>query len=89
MKLQFCKGRYYRIKTGQTARAVEEMLSCPVNSCFAGAVVSVEKCSVYTVAPFETYQSIAKKLGVMEETLKNFNGCRPIYPFCKIYIPCP
>lgn len=85
--LQLDRGKFYRIKGGQTARDVEKILTVPVNECFDGAVITITDCRLYTVQPFETYAAIAKKYGIEEEMLINFNGKRPLYPTCKIFIP--
>ncbi len=87
MKLELSKGKFYRIKPGQTRQAVEDELSAPANSVFAGAVIELPECTVHTVSPFETYGSIAKAYGVGEEYLKAFNGARLLYPTRKIFIP--
>lgn len=87
MELISGTGKLYRVKSGQTAQEVEYALGCPANSCFEGAVIAVERCSVHVAGPFESYKAIAARYGVEEEALKNFNGNRPIYPTCKIYIP--
>ena len=87
--LQLDRSKFYRVKRGQTAKQIEKVLSVPANSCFDGAVIVVENCSEYSVQPFETYSSVAAKLRVQEDILKNFNGNRPLYPSCKIYIPAP
>lgn len=86
-ELQLDMGGFYRIKGKQTAQEVEKNLSSPVNYCFAGAIVPVVECSHYSVQPFDTYKSIAENYGMEEEELKKFNGNRPLYPCCKIFIP--
>lgn len=86
-KLQLERCAFYRIKRGQTSRQIEKVLSVPVNSCFEGAVIALENCTVYIVQPFETYSAIAAKFGKEEANIKNFNGDRPLYPSCKIFIP--
>lgn len=85
--LQLDRSKYYRIKSGQTAREVEKVLCTPVNNCFGGAIIALIDCKVHTVQPFETYISIAQRYSVEEEVLKDFNGNRPLYPTCKIFIP--
>lgn len=85
--LRLSRSKFYRIKSGQTAREVERVFCVPVNNCFDGAVIALADCIAYTVQPFETYASIANKYGTEEEALKNFNGGRPLYPTCKIFIP--
>lgn len=78
---------FYRVKKGQTAREIEKTLCIPANACFAGQVMVIEECLVYTVQPFETYRTIASKYGKDADTLQKFNNSRPLYPTCKIYIP--
>lgn len=85
--LQLDRAKFYRIKGGQTAREVEKTLKIPANNCFNGLIIEVVECRLHTAQPFETYALIAQKYGVDETKLQNFNGSRPIYPTCKIYIP--
>ena len=81
------KSLFYRVKRGQTAREVEKVLSIPANGCIPGAIIATANCIPYVVQPFETYSSIAGKYSLDCEKLKKFNGERPIYPTCKIFIP--
>lgn len=85
--LQLDRSKFYRVKSGQSAREIEKVLCVPVNNCYEGAIINVLDCSLYTVQPFETYASIAQRYGMEEEQLKEFNGARPLYPTCKIFIP--
>ena len=85
--LQLDRGKFYRIKNGQTLREVEKVFCIPVNECFGGAVIEISDCKIHTVKPFETYAVIAQSYETEEESLKNFNGNRPLYPTCKIFIP--
>lgn len=85
--LQLERNKFYRVKSGQTVREVEKILGVPLNNCYGGAIINVQDCSTHTVQPFETYASIAKRYGIEEELLKEFNGARPLYPTCKIFIP--
>ena len=85
--LKLDKRTYYRVKSGQTAAEVEKTLKIPAPSAFAGQILTVCDCVVHVAEPFETYRSIAEKFGVEEQRLKNFNGCRPLYPSRKIFIP--
>ena len=87
MQLKLNQSLFYRVKSGQTAREVEKILGVPLNNCYGGAIINVSDCSTHTVQPFETYASIAQKYGVEEMALKEFNGARPLYPTCKIFIP--
>lgn len=85
--LQLEKCKFYRIKSNQTAHEVEKVLGVPVAECFDGAIVALHDCKVHVVQPFETYLSIAKIYEIGEDALKKFNGARPLYPTCKIFIP--
>lgn len=85
--LQLEKSKFYRVKKGQTAKQIENALSIPANCCFDGAIIALENCAEHVVQPFENYSTIATKTGVQEDVLKNFNGNRPLYPSCKIFIP--
>lgn len=85
--LQLDKSKFYRVKSGQTVREVEKVLGVPLNNCYEGAIIELTDCSMHTVQPFETYASIAHKYGIEEQLLKEFNGERPLYPTCKIFIP--
>ena len=87
--LQLDRSRFYRVKKGQTSKQIEKVLFVPANCCFEGAVISVENCKEYVVQPFETYSTIGAKFGIKVDMLKNFNGNRPLYPSCKIFIPAP
>ena len=85
--LQLDRSKFYRVKSGQTAREVEKVLEVPLNNSYGGAIINVPDCSAHTVQPFETYATIAHKYGIEEGALKEFNGVRPLYPTCKIFIP--
>lgn len=87
MKLELATGKFYRVKSGQQREEIEQTLSVPAGSVFAGAVIEVCKCDVHVAAPFETYKTIAEKYGKDEEEIKNFNGERPLYPSRRIFIP--
>ena len=85
--LKLDRRAFYRFKSGQTAAEVEKTLEIPAASPFAGQILIVSDCIVHIAEPFETYASIAKKYGIDEHALKNFNGSRPLYPSRKIFIP--
>ena len=83
------KSRFFRIKRGQSAQALEKTLQTPVSGAvFAGKIVEVKKnLSVYTAGVGDSYRSVAKKTGVREEVLRKINSDKPVYPTCKIFIP--
>lgn len=87
MLLKRDQSPFYRVKRGQTAAEVEKVLHCPAGEVFAGAVIHVVSCKEYRVQPFESYCTLAKKFGIGEEELKEFNYSRVLYPSCKIYVP--
>ena len=82
-------GKFLRVRRGASQIEVEARLLRPVYVVFAGAIVERgEKLFVYKAKPLETYTTIAKKFGVSEEELTAVNFSRPVYPTCKIYVPC-
>ena len=82
-------GKFLRGRRGASQSEVEAQLLRPVYNVFAGAIVERgEKLFVYTAKPLENYKTIAKKFGASEEELKAVNFSRPVYPTCKIYVPC-
>lgn len=87
MTLQCDRGRFYRVKPGQTAREVEDFLLCPACGCFAGEIIAVSPCKPHILRPFETYASLAEENGLTEERLRSFNRNALPYPSRKIYIP--
>ncbi len=87
MRLILDRGDFYRVRRGQTPSMIESVLNFPVKECFDGAVLPVEACTVHIVRTGETYFSIASDYGTEEETLKNFNNFRPLYPSCRVFIP--
>lgn len=84
------RGRYFRVKRGQSSAEIFKELQIPVNDAvFAGEILAVPQTgfSVYRACVGDTYKSVALKFGVDCETLKNLNACRPVYPTCKIFVP--
>ena len=84
------KSKFYRVKRGQTKSSVEKELGFPVyGSFFAGKIIPVfeKKFKVYSAAVGDTYKSIAEKFQSDEQELKTFNGGKPVYPTCKIFVP--
>lgn len=84
------KSKYFRVKRGQTKKDLEEGLKIPVEGeVFAGRILfKEEEYDVYIVKPLETYSQIAEKLNVAETELKKINSFKPLYPTCKLFVPC-
>lgn len=83
------RSKYFRVRRGQTKREAEAVLRSPVKDFFCGAICEIgEEMDVYTVRPTESYKSISLKLGVPEEELKKINFSKPVYPSCKLFVPC-
>lgn len=84
------KSRFYRVKRGQSAAEIERTLKNPAGSeVFAGKIIVVhENLTVYSAAVGDTYKVIAQKFSTDEQLLKNINGGKPVYPTCKIFVPC-
>lgn len=81
---------YYKVKRGQGAREIENTLFTPAGEVFAGAIIPVsrKKLEVYRVKPAETYKSIAEKFSCSESELKALNGGKPVFPACRLFVPC-
>ena len=81
---------YYKVKRGQGAKEIENTLFTPAGEVFCGAVIAVsrQKLAAYSVKPAETYKSIAGKFSCGEEELKKLNNDRPLFPTCKLFVPC-
>ena len=83
------RSKYFRVKRGQTKAEVEAVLCIPVKNCFCGAIAEVgEKMEIYTCLPLESYASLSRKLGIPAEELKRVNFSKPVYPSCKLFVPC-
>ena len=85
------RSRYFRVKRGQSAEEIERVLKTPVHGeAFAGAVVEVwsEKLTEYTAAVGDTYRTVALKFGADERQLRKLNADKPVYPTCKLFVPC-
>ena len=83
------RSKYFRVKRGQTKAEVETALCVPVKHFFCGAIAEVgEKMEVYTCLPLESYSSLSRKFGVPVEELKRLNFSKPVYPSCKLFVPC-
>lgn len=84
------RSRYFKIKRGQTAGEVENVLNTPVcGKTFAGRIVRVRDENLMKIAAGvgDNYRTVAEKYGVAESLLKEINGFRPVYPTCKIFVP--
>lgn len=89
--LETDKSKYFRVKRGQSAKEIERFFNLPVNGeVFGGRIIYLtdENFVSYTATVGDTYKTIALKFGADEEKLKNLNGNKPVYPTCKIFVPC-
>ena len=83
------RSKYFRVKRGQTKAEVEAALCVPVKNFFCGAIAEVgDKMEIYTCLPLESYLSLSRKFGVPVEELKRINFSKPVYPSCKLFVPC-
>lgn len=83
------RSKYFRVRRGLTKREAEDALSVPFKVFFDGAIVELgEKMTVYVCLPMESYKSLSLKFGVPEEELKKANFYKPVYPSCKLFVPC-
>ena len=85
------RNKYFRVKRGQTAEEVRKVLKTPVNGVvFAGRIIEVYGGELveYSAAVGDTYRSGALKFGADEERLKKLNAYKPVYPTCKLFVPC-
>ena len=84
------RSRYFKIKRGQSRGEIERVLNIPVcGKVFAGRIVKVadERLFAVTAGVGDTYRTIAARSGTAEALLKEINGCKPVYPTCKIFVP--
>ena len=85
------RSKYFRVKRGQSAGEIEKVLKTPVNgSVFEGRIIEVgdKNLTAYTAQVGDTYRTVALKFGTDEEKLKKANGNKPVYPTCKLFVPC-
>lgn len=83
------RSKYFRVKRGQTKTEVEAELNTPLKEFFYGAVCEViDGLEPYIVQPMESYETVARKTGASVEKLKRINFSRPLYPTCKLFVPC-
>ena len=84
------KSRYFKVKRGQNARDIEEVLNTPVRgNVFAGRIIEVaeERLVQVSVGVGDSYKTLALKYGVPESQLREINGAKPVYPTCRIFVP--
>ncbi len=83
------RSKYFRVKRGQTQKETEEVLGAPFKVFFDGAIIELgEKLQPYTCQPLESYKTLSLKFGVPVEELKRINFDKPLYPSCKLFVPC-
>lgn len=85
------RSKYFRVKRGQNACEIERVLKSPVHgNVFAGRIIELgdKNLKQYVVSVGETYHTIALKFQADEELLKKTNGYKPVYPTCKLFVPC-
>ncbi len=83
------RSKYFRVKRGQTKAEVETVLRTPIKNFFYGAIAEVgEEMEIYVCQPLESYNSLSLKFGVPAEELKRINFSKPVYPSCKLFVPC-
>ena len=83
------RSKYFRVKRGQTKAEVEAALCVPVKNFFCGAIAEVgDKMEIYVCRPLESYTTVSRKFGVPVEELKRINFSKPVYPSCKLFVPC-
>ena len=81
------RGRFYRVKEGQTDEELERELNCPVCGAYAGQVIEIKDYFVHTVKPFESYDSVASRYGLGGDNLRKINCDRLVYPSQRLFIP--
>lgn len=84
------RSKYFRVRRSMSAAEIEAVLGFPVfGEVFTGRIIEMrEKMTVYTVRPAESYSSISKRTGIAEEELKEINNHKPLYPSCRLFVPC-
>lgn len=83
------RNKFFRIRRGQSPSDIEKTLGFPVTGeFFTGRIVEGRRpMRVYIVKPAETYRSVAAKLNVSVESLMEVNGARPLFPYCRLFVP--
>ena len=83
------RSKYYKVKRGQSAAEIERELKIPARCAFAGAVIPVYGgLTVYRADVGDTYRTVAVKFKTDEARLREINGGKPVYPTCKLFVPC-
>ena len=84
------RSKYFRVNRGQNSGEIERVLKTPAFNAFAGAIIEVAESGLiqYSAEVGDTYKSIALKYSADEEKLKKINANRPVYPTCKLFVPC-
>ena len=84
------RSKYFKVKRGQGLKEIEGVLNTPVcGEPFAGRIIKVAEVPLFTVTADvgDSYRTIAQKYGVPQSRLMEINGCKPVYPTCKIFVP--
>ena len=84
------RSRYFKVKRGQSRKDIEGVLNTPVREePFAGRIIKVEEEPLFAVTADvgDSYRTLALKYGVPQSRLMEINGCKPVYPTCKIFVP--
>ena len=84
------RSKYFRVKQGQSSGEIERILNTPAIGVFEGAIISIsdEKLLSYRAKVGDTYRTVANLFGIDEERLKAINANAPVYPTCKLFVPC-
>ncbi len=84
------RSKYFRIKCVATRAEIEKELGCPVfGEIFTGGIVELgERMRTIRTGPHDTYKTISQRLKIDEEELKKANNFKPLYPSCRLFIPC-
>lgn len=84
------KCKFFRVKRGQSGEEIEAALNRPVSyDAFGGKIIETGgEYSVYVAKVGDCYNSVAKACGVDRDELESANFSRPVYPTCKLFVPC-
>lgn len=77
-----------RVRKNVTANDVISTFSCPAEQTFCGQIIALTppKRFVYALAG-DTYGLIAIREGVAEESLRELNGNKTLYPTARVWLP--
>lgn len=82
------KNAFFRVKRGQSAREIENVLRVPVREAFGGAIIAADgEYDLYTAQPSDSYRTVAARFGVDEDRLKKVNGGGVVYPSRRLFVP--